>query len=200
MVVGGPRIFVMVMSAPIRTPVSEGARTTEQWESFCLMGAALPASLSLGFIGPNCPWPAASQAVHWPDNSSLHRAYQLHSQGIINGFASFTEFVAHLKCWGSSMVRKQVESKLHTDFLRRISVNPKVCRGRPCIKGTPIRVSAILDRLLTAQTADAVRRHYTHLSKEDIAAAIGYAAWLSHQEEERPCLCYRRRLFCNTCR
>lgn len=72
--------------------------------------------------------------------------------------------------------------------------------GKPCIKGTMVRVSFILDYLMAGKSAEAIQRYLPALSAQDIRAAIAYAAWLSHQEEDRPCLCYRRRLLCNACR
>jgi len=72
------------------------------------------------------------------------------------------------------------------DWLGRISVDPRVCHGKPCIKGTRIMVSILLDYLRAGESAEAILSQYPTLRAEDIRAAIGYAAWLAHEEEEQP--------------
>jgi len=68
----------------------------------------------------------------------------------------------------------------------RISVDPEVCHGKPCIRGTRVMVSVVLDYLKTGETAETILRQYPTLATEDIRAALGYAAWLAHEEEEQP--------------
>jgi len=62
------------------------------------------------------------------------------------------------------------------DWKDRISVNPNVCSGKPCIKGTRIWVSLILDFLAGGTTIDEVLREYPQLTREDIQACIAYGA------------------------
>ena len=69
---------------------------------------------------------------------------------------------------------------------QRISVDPNVCHGKPRIKRTRIMVSIILDYLQGGESAEEILRQYPTLKLEDIHAAIGYAAWLAHEEEEHP--------------
>jgi uncharacterized protein (DUF433 family) len=62
------------------------------------------------------------------------------------------------------------------DLLERISINPAVCGGKPCIKGTRIWVSLILD-LLAAGTPEAeLLNEYPGLVHDDVLAAIAYGA------------------------
>ena len=68
----------------------------------------------------------------------------------------------------------------------RISVDPKICHGKPCIKGTRIMVSIVLDYLHAGEGRDEILRQYPTLNPSDIDAALGYAAWLAHEEEEYP--------------
>ncbi len=63
-----------------------------------------------------------------------------------------------------------------TDWRERISVKPTVCHGQPCIKGTRIWVSLILDFLATGTTAEEILREYPYLTVEDIQACIAYGA------------------------
>jgi uncharacterized protein (DUF433 family) len=69
------------------------------------------------------------------------------------------------------------------DPVNRIELNPKVCNGRPVIKGTRIPVSVILEQIAEGQSWDAVLDGYPELTREDIQAAIFYARWcLDHSE------------------
>jgi len=72
------------------------------------------------------------------------------------------------------------------DWRKRISINPKVCHRKPCIKGTRIMVSIVLDYLHAGETHEEILRQHPTLTRPDIDAALGYAAWLAHEEEEHP--------------
>ena len=60
--------------------------------------------------------------------------------------------------------------------LDRITVNPEVCGGRPCIRGLRIRVKDILEMLAGGATSEDILRDYPYLEAADIAAALEYAA------------------------
>ncbi len=68
----------------------------------------------------------------------------------------------------------------------RITVDPDVCHGKPCIKGTRIMVSVILDNLAEGLTPEEIVREYPPLTIEDVRAAIAYAAELTREEELMP--------------
>ncbi len=57
----------------------------------------------------------------------------------------------------------------------RIELNPKVCNGKPVIKGTRIPVSVILEQIADGETWDALLTNYPELTKKDIQAALLYA-------------------------
>ena len=61
-------------------------------------------------------------------------------------------------------------------FLSRISVCSDVCFGKPCISGTRIWVSLILDRLAAGETVDELLEDYPGIAKEDILACIAFPA------------------------
>ncbi|NCO68880.1 MAG: DUF433 domain-containing protein [Nitrospirae bacterium] len=63
----------------------------------------------------------------------------------------------------------------------RITVDPLVCHGKACIKGTRIMVSIILDNLAEGTTENEILKSYPSLKPEDIKAAIAYAAELSRE-------------------
>ena len=67
------------------------------------------------------------------------------------------------------------------NLLDRISINPNVCFGKPCIKGTRIWVSLILDFLANGDTEAEILESYPQLSHEDILAAIAYGAEMSRE-------------------
>ena len=72
------------------------------------------------------------------------------------------------------------DSGLHReDLLNRISIDPNVCFGKPCIKGHRIWVSLILDFLASGETVEQILGRYPQLSDEDIRACIGYGAELA---------------------
>jgi uncharacterized protein (DUF433 family) len=57
----------------------------------------------------------------------------------------------------------------------RISIDPNVCHGKPCIKGTRVMVSVVLADVAVGEPFDAIMRGY-HIQREDIQAALYYAA------------------------
>ena len=63
-----------------------------------------------------------------------------------------------------------------SELLKRISINPNVCFGKPCIRGTRIWVSLILDYLASGMTMEEIIQEYPHLTHKDILAAIAYGA------------------------
>jgi uncharacterized protein (DUF433 family) len=66
----------------------------------------------------------------------------------------------------------QDEAKL----LERITIDPGVCGGRPCIRGYRIRVSDILDLISAGASFEEILADYSFLEREDIVAALTYAA------------------------
>ena len=66
-------------------------------------------------------------------------------------------------------------------LLERISVDPNVCFGKPCIKGTRIWVSLIIDLLADGMGTTQVIEEYPQLSEEDVRAAIAYGAEMSRE-------------------
>ena len=63
-----------------------------------------------------------------------------------------------------------------------ISIDPKVCHGKPCIKGTRIPVAVILRALGAGASVEEIIEEYPPITEEDIRAAILYAAMLADEE------------------
>ena len=62
-----------------------------------------------------------------------------------------------------------------------ITVDPTVCHGKACIKGTRIMVSVVLDNLAAGLSIEEIIKSYPSLTKEAIQAAISYAAELAKE-------------------
>ncbi|WP_413280278.1 DUF433 domain-containing protein [Floridanema evergladense] len=72
------------------------------------------------------------------------------------------------------------------DWQESISIDPKVCHGKPCIKGARIMVSVILDNLAEGLTPEEIVAEYPPLTLENVRVAISYAAALAREEELLP--------------
>jgi uncharacterized protein (DUF433 family) len=67
------------------------------------------------------------------------------------------------------------------EILSRIAVDPQVCFGKPCIRGTRIWVSLLLDFLASGATIEEILEDYPQLKREDVLAAIAYGAEMSRE-------------------
>ncbi|NEQ87665.1 MAG: DUF433 domain-containing protein [Moorea sp. SIO2I5] len=63
-----------------------------------------------------------------------------------------------------------------SDLLKRITINPRQCGGRPCIRGMRIRVSDILDLFAAGLTAEQILVEMPDLEANDLQAALLYAS------------------------
>lgn len=63
-----------------------------------------------------------------------------------------------------------------TDEPSRITSDPAICGGRPCIRGMRLRVSDVLDLLAGGATSEEILRDYPYLEAEDLQAVLRYAA------------------------
>jgi uncharacterized protein (DUF433 family) len=66
-------------------------------------------------------------------------------------------------------------------LLQRIAINPMICFGKPCIRGTRIWVSLLLDFLSSGTTIDELLAEYPQLQVADIYAAIAYGAEMARE-------------------
>lgn len=69
----------------------------------------------------------------------------------------------------------------HEELLARVTVNPQVCGGKPCIRGTRIYIAIILDALAEGLSPEAIIDHYPSLTTDDVRAAVAYAAELARE-------------------
>lgn len=64
----------------------------------------------------------------------------------------------------------------------RITINPEVCTGKPCIRGLRFPVARLLGLLAAGETRDEILKSYPYLEAEDVAEALRYAAFLAEDE------------------
>jgi uncharacterized protein (DUF433 family) len=64
----------------------------------------------------------------------------------------------------------------------RISINPSVCHGQACVKGTRMPVHQIVHMLANGDTVEDLLSEYPYLSREDIMASLDYAAGLAEEQ------------------
>lgn len=67
------------------------------------------------------------------------------------------------------------------DLLTRISVDPTVCSGKPCIRGTRIWVSLVLDLLAGGMNQEGLLKEYPQLTPDDVRACLAYGAEMSRE-------------------
>ena len=64
----------------------------------------------------------------------------------------------------------------------RISIDPKVCHGQACVKGTRIPVHQVVRMLANRDTIEELLQDYPSLTREDILACLDYAASLAEEQ------------------
>ena len=66
-------------------------------------------------------------------------------------------------------------------LLERIWIDPARCFGKPCVRGTRIWISLVLDLLAGGATIDEVLEGYPHLTADDVRACIAYGSEMSRE-------------------
>ena len=67
--------------------------------------------------------------------------------------------------------------------LNRITLDPRVMGGKPCVRGLRVTVGTIVGLLASGHTHEEILKDYPYLVEEDIQAALSYAAWRSEEVE-----------------
>ena len=67
------------------------------------------------------------------------------------------------------------------NWRERISVDPSVCHGRACFRGTRVMVSVVLDNLVAGRGTEEILRSYPSLVADDVTSAMAYAAELARE-------------------
>ena len=69
------------------------------------------------------------------------------------------------------------------DLLQRITRDPAVMGGRPCIRGMRVTVGTVVGLLAAGRTHEEILQAYPYLEPDDIRAALSYAAWRTEEVE-----------------
>jgi uncharacterized protein (DUF433 family) len=67
--------------------------------------------------------------------------------------------------------------------LTRITIDPEVMGGKPCIRGMRVTVGTIVGFIATGKTVEDVLEEYPYLEHEDVMEALSYAAWRAEEKE-----------------
>ena len=67
--------------------------------------------------------------------------------------------------------------------IERITIDPNVMGGKPCIRGIRVTVGTITGLLATGETVESILVLYPYIEKEDIYAALSYATWRSEEQD-----------------
>ncbi len=71
-------------------------------------------------------------------------------------------------------------------LLARITIDPAICHGKPCIRGLRYPVESLLEMLSSGMTADQILADYEDLERDDVLAALEYAAHLTQVKRILP--------------
>lgn len=69
------------------------------------------------------------------------------------------------------------------ELLKRITVNPAVMTGKPCVRGMRVTVSTILGLLAAGASVQEILKSYPYLEAADVDACLAYAAWKTQEYE-----------------
>jgi uncharacterized protein (DUF433 family) len=68
-------------------------------------------------------------------------------------------------------------------LLERITLNPQLMGGKPCIRGLRVTVGTVVGLVATGYSAEAILEAYPYLERDDIFAALAFAAWRAEEYE-----------------
>ncbi|OGG46519.1 MAG: hypothetical protein A3F84_15885 [Candidatus Handelsmanbacteria bacterium RIFCSPLOWO2_12_FULL_64_10] len=68
-----------------------------------------------------------------------------------------------------------------SDLLERISVDPKICHGRPCVRGTRIMVWLVVEYLANGDSIEQILEAHPDLAREDVQACLSFAARMTRE-------------------
>jgi uncharacterized protein (DUF433 family) len=111
-----------------------------------------------------------------PKGSRLDRELREALRAFLAGFAKAPGARARITAPKATVATAALPSGAATDLLSRITFDPAICSGRPCIKGTRMRVADIVEALAHGATREELLADFDYLTDEDISAALLYAA------------------------
>lgn len=109
-------------------------------------------------------------------NSKLERELFEALRAFLAGFGKAPGARARINVPADGIAVTNRTAAYTNEFLSRITSDPEICGGRPCIKGTRMRVADIVEALAHGATQQELLADFDYLTAEDIAAALLYAA------------------------
>jgi uncharacterized protein (DUF433 family) len=76
-----------------------------------------------------------------------------------------------------------IERRMKMPHLKRITQDPRVLGGKPCIRGLRVSVGTVVGLLASGHSHEEILKEYPYLERDDIQAALAYAAWRSEEVE-----------------
>jgi uncharacterized protein (DUF433 family) len=80
-------------------------------------------------------------------------------------------------------IYKYIEKSLAMKYLTRITLDPEIMGGKPCIRGMRVTAGMIVGLLAVGHSSEEILKAYPYLEPEDIFAALSYAAWRAEEVE-----------------
>lgn len=80
-------------------------------------------------------------------------------------------------------IRRYNNFEVGMENLPRITFDPRVMGGKPCIRGMRVTVGAVVGLIAAGKTIEDVLAEYPYLEREDILQALSYAAWRAEERE-----------------
>jgi uncharacterized protein (DUF433 family) len=81
----------------------------------------------------------------------------------------------------STISNRKEANMTREELLQRISIDPEICFGKPCIRGTRIWIALIIENLATGVAESEILQAYPDLQADDIRAALAYAAEVTRE-------------------
>ena len=70
-----------------------------------------------------------------------------------------------------------------SDLMKRITLDPAVMGGKPCLRGLRVTVGTVVGLLASGASIETILEDYPYLERDDVFAALSYAAWRSEESE-----------------
>jgi uncharacterized protein (DUF433 family) len=86
----------------------------------------------------------------------------------------------------SCVVYGHVSGRVMLNLLSRITIDPAICHGKPCVRGLRYPVETLLELLSSGMTIDEILADYQDLEREDLLAVLAYAARVTQRKGLQP--------------
>ena len=95
----------------------------------------------------------------------------------------YPEKSAIIKTSINELIMQACKREVCMEPLKRITLDPRVMGGKPCIRGMRVTVGTIVGLIACGKTVEDILVEYPYLEREDVMEALSYAAWRSEERE-----------------